>query len=212
MFIWRQLFPPNMFFGIMCLSHHPWPPFFSPFLIPLSRGWFWVVHHEGLPSLIHDSQVFLSTLRPLKSPVTAIWGENELVWEGNQLLCTNGKGQIRLSGPLLSSKRTRGHLTGTSGGHCCVCYSTQMGWDEWWELGLRGKSTKEPQLREMFGDLGGSGQGQRLPAWPMDRTDSIYNPISILFQNKYMLIVGNLENSATTRKDISHKPAMVDAL
>ena len=66
--------------------------------------------------------------------------------------------------------------------------------------GWGGRATKEPQLREMFGDLGGSGQGQRLPAWPMGRADSIYNPISILFQNKYMLIVGNLENSATTRK------------
>lgn len=64
----------------------------------------------------------------------------------------------------------------------------------------------------MFGDLGSSGQGQRLPAWPMGRADSSYNPISILFQNKYVLIVGNLENSATTRKDISHKPAMVAAL
>ena len=142
MFIWRQLFPPNVFFGIMCLSDHPWPPFFSPFLIPLPRGWFWVVHREGLPSLVHDSQVFPNTLRPLTSPVTAIRGENELIWEGNQLLCTNGKGQIRLSGPLLSSKRTHGQLTGASGGHCCVCCSTQMGWDEWWELGLRGKSYK----------------------------------------------------------------------
>lgn len=108
------LSPPYLFTYRLVLS--------SPQLGPTLSG-SWPPPHPSSPQAIKES------------PVTAIQGENERIWEGN--LCTNGKVQTRLSGLLLSSKSTQRHLTVASWGHHFVCCWAQRGWEEWWGLGGR---------------------------------------------------------------------------
>ena len=66
--------------------------------------------------------------------------------------------------------------------------------------GQGGKAAREPLLREVFEDSGGSGRSARgcLPGLCAEQVQLIL--FKFYSKNKYILIKGNLENSATIRK------------